>query len=230
MRAVKLTILIAAVLLVTLPAVATTTIDTLSSPLMTYEWYWGHGNYPPTLGQTFTAAGDGYLQQITVRIVHDAPSVQSGFYLMQWDQGNFRGIGPVTTLISNFSPQAGGLTVPVNTQLNPGSQYVFFASTSLTGYAGPGSGHGSLAAMQSGGPDLYSGGGVVNIMDGDMSSSGWTTQSWSDLSGYSPDLAFNMTFGASPITVVPEPMTCIGVIGGLASLGAYLRRRKAAGA
>lgn len=42
------------------------------------------------------------------------------------------------------------------------------------------------------------------------------------------DLRFAGASDKNPISVVPEPLTCIGVFGGLASLGAYLRKRKAA--
>ena len=217
---------IGALLAMAMPVLATT-VDTVPNWDGTNSITWGQygtGVFGQlaTVGQTFTMpAAENTLDSFTFRLLNTSPTLQFSAYIMAWDSGAGHATGPVL-FSQGFSglPASGPLTFNPNLVLTPGQQYVAFLSTSQTGYSGP-----DKSSLGNGTGNFYSGGQYV-MLDNGGNPNLWTSTSWGSSAGY--DTAFAMTFSNSAISVVPEPMTCLGVVGGLASLGAYLRRRKAA--
>jgi hypothetical protein len=174
--------------------------------------YSGDGN-TPTYGQTITVpTGESVLTSFTFYL-KVAPTVVFRGEVYAWDGTKatdlclYESAPTHTTQDQNFE------AVTFNTGLisvNSGQTYVLFATTSKN--TGSGSGVWGLAG------DVYSG----NFVSTSNNDSQWTTSPWGQKLS---DLAFQATFGVTPI---PIPGTLLLFGSGLAGL-AWLGRRRRGG-
>jgi hypothetical protein len=211
-------VLVVAMLLGTQAPLGATTIDTYtpwnkSFSISSFGYYPGN---TPTYGQTITVpAGESGLTSFTFYLEVD-PTVIFRGEVYAWDGTKATGSclyesAPThTTQGQNFEAVTfyTGLTSVI-----PGNMYVLFATTSKDTGSGGGSGYWGLAG------DVYSGN-FVYTNNNDYSQ--WTTSPWGQKLS---DLAFQATFGFTPI---PLPGTLLLFGSGLAGL-AWLGRRRRGG-
>ncbi|MCS4295440.1 hypothetical protein M2375_003683 [Comamonas sp. BIGb0152] len=170
-----------------------------------------------TYGQTITApATPATLRAFDVRINPQGIAVPFKFYVYEWDSVNKRATSgqlyasAVQTMQAVDEFQTYGVS-GLNISLEPGKQYVLFASVSET------SGPNSNTFWASVADGSYAGGRFVYLNNGpDVSS--WITANWNEISS---DLAFTADIEFQGLPVAPN-LTIASVGDGQASFGLSL--------
>lgn len=216
----RLLVLLGVLLVGALPGRAQTVIETLtswngSSDVFSFT---DPSSTTQTYGQTITIpAIQNVLTSFTFEIKLPA-SVTFAGYVYAWDGAEATGPALYASAPMNTAGSGNFEAITFNVgslNLQSGSQYVLFASTTGLTSSAPGSGSFGFNSSNPYANGLY-------VFTNQTTSASWTTTAWTqNWNGTGSDLAFR-------VTLVPEPSTLLLLAGGLVPLAFLGWRRRGA--